>query len=152
MPAGSCVGDYAAWSYFQSLDSKRNAPFVESFQTKYGRHRPTSDSIETAYFSIYLFAAAVQQAGSASVEAIRAAVPGTRIDAPEGKIRVDPDNLHVHRIARIGQLRKDGQFQVVWSSDTPLKPDPFQKYKSQEEWGVFLADLQREWGGRWAKS
>jgi len=48
------VGDYAAWSYFQSVESPENARFVQRFRTKYGVDRVTDDPIQTAYFGVDL--------------------------------------------------------------------------------------------------
>ncbi|MDD5056065.1 MAG: transporter substrate-binding protein [Candidatus Peribacteraceae bacterium] len=145
----SMVGDYAAWSYFQSIGSKENARFVTDFQTKYGRHRVTGDPIETAYWTMYLFAAAVKKAGTDDVRTINAAARGLSFAAPEGNAYLDPDNGHTHRFARIGQLQEDGQYNVVWSSETTIKPDPFPPYKSQKEWHEFLDLLYKKWGGHW---
>ncbi len=143
------AGDYAAWSYFQSIATKENDTFVKNFQTKYGRHRVTGDPIETAYICIYLFAEAMKKAGNDNVETIRQSALGLSIAAPEGEMKVDSDNQHIHRNARIGQIQEDGQFDIVWRSDTPIKPDPYPKYKSKKEWGEFLDMLQNKWGGHW---
>ncbi|HLC76148.1 MAG TPA: transporter substrate-binding protein [Candidatus Peribacterales bacterium] len=144
------VGDFAAWSYFQSIPSKENERFVTNFRNKHGRYRVTGDPIETAYFSIHMFAAAVKKAGSDDVTAIREAALGLTFMAPEGPIRIDADTRHTHRIARIGQLQSDGQFKVIWSSETPIKPDPYPQYKSRKEWDTFLKTLYKKWGGHWA--
>jgi urea transport system substrate-binding protein len=151
MQPASMAGDYAAWSYFQSIPSKENTVFVAGFQTKYGRHRVTSDPIETAYCSVYLFAEAVQRAGTDDVHAVREAARGITFSAPEGLMRIDPDNQHLERFARIGKIRADGQIDIVWSSDAPLKPDPYPKYKSQEQWQAFLDRLYKGWKGHWGK-
>jgi urea transport system substrate-binding protein len=145
------AGDYAAWNYFQSIASKENRQFTKNFQTKYGRHRVTDDPIETAYLSLHLFAEAVRRAGTDETQAIREAARGLRFNAPEGTVKIDPDNLHLHRTARIGKFKADGQFAIVWSSETPLKPDPYPKYKSQKEWTQFLETLKKEWKGHWAR-
>ena len=47
----SVTGQYAAWNYFQSVDSPENAAFIDAFQAKYGSDRPTSDPMEAAYTS-----------------------------------------------------------------------------------------------------
>lgn len=146
----SMIGDYAAWSYFQSIASKENAHFVTNFQTKYGRHRVTGDPIETAYIGIHLFAAAVKKAGTDDVGVIREAARGLSFAAPEGRVRIDPHTQHMHRIARIGQVQSDGQYKIVWSSEKPIKPDPYPAYKSEKEWHLFLDALYEKWGKRWA--
>ena len=54
-----------------------------------------------------------------------AAAAGVSYEAPEGLVTVDGENHHVTKTARIGRVTADGQFDVVWSSDGPIEPDPF---------------------------
>src|SRR5262249_33934345 len=120
------------------------------FRAKYGPQRAISDPMEAAYFGVHLWAQAVQDAGTDDVSAIRRAIKGRRFDAPEGAVRVDPDNQHTWKIARIGQLRDDGHFDVVYSSEQPIRPEPYPPSRSPSEWDAFLTDLFRRWGGQWA--
>ncbi|MDA1209241.1 MAG: urea ABC transporter substrate-binding protein [bacterium] len=145
------TGDYTSCNYFQSLDTPENKSFVERFQKRYGKHSVTSDPVEAAYNSVHLFAKAVEKAGVEDSEAIAKAAGGIVFDAPEGPVKIDPDNHHVHRTHRIGQINADGQFKIVWNSDTPIQPDPYPKYKSREEWHAFLDALQKKWGGKWER-
>ena len=59
----SVTGQYAAWNYFQSVESPTNAAFIKAFQDKYGANRPTSDPMEAAYTSLHLYKAIVEKAG-----------------------------------------------------------------------------------------
>lgn len=124
-PATRRAGDYCAWSYFQSLDSPSNDHFVQAFRARYGAHRVTDDPMEAAYFQVHLYALAVRAAGSLEPRAVRAAAAGLIYDAPEGLVRIDPRNFHTWKVARVGRVRADGQFDVVWSSELPIRPLPF---------------------------
>ena len=119
------TGQYAAWNYFQSIESPANAAFIEAFQGKYGTDRPTSDPMEAAYNSLYLYKGMVEKAESFCVDAVNAASDAVSFDAPEGTITVDGDNHHISKIGLIGQINADNQFDVVWSSEEPIEPDPF---------------------------
>src|SRR5262249_5337294 len=57
-------GHFAAWNYFQNLDTPRNKQFVQQFQARYGKDRATTDAIEAAYFQVYLWKLAVEKAKS----------------------------------------------------------------------------------------
>lgn len=120
------TGQYAAWNYFQSIESPENSAFVEAFQARYG-DRPTSDPMEAAYTSLYLYAHMVEAAESFCVDAVNASSGGVTFDAPEGLVTVDGDNHHITKTGLIGQINADNQFDVVWSSDGPIEPDPFLK-------------------------
>ena len=119
-------GHLAAWNYFQSVDTKTNKEFVKRFQDKYGAKRVTDDPIAAAYAQVYLWKLAVEKAKSFKVDDVRKAFLTGEIefDAPEGKIKVDPKSLHVYKHFRMGKIRDDGQFDIVY--ETPLiAPDPY---------------------------
>lgn len=147
---GTMNGDYAAWNYFQSIDLPENKVFVQNFKNKYGPHRVTDDPMEAGYIGVYLFAKAVEKAGSDDVNAIREAVKGITFAAPEGIVGVDPITQHLSKVVRIGQILEDGQFKIVYSSEEPIHPIPYPKYKSVQEWNEFLDELYNGWGQSWA--
>lgn len=144
------VGDYAAWNYFQSVNSEKNRRFVEHFKQKYGAERVTDDPIEAGYFGVYLWAQAVEDAGKDDVNLIRENIKRQSLDAPGGIVYIDPDNLHTWKVVRIGKIRQDGQFDVVWSSEKPIRPVPYPIYRSKDQWNQLLDGFYRQWGGQWA--
>lgn len=144
------VGNYAAWNYFQSLPSEVNKGFVQRFKAKYGQDRVTDDPMEAGYDAVYLWAQAVRDANTDSVSEVRMAIKSQSYNAPEGTITIDPDNLHTWKYVRIGKIRSDGQFDVVWSSDKPIQPIPYPASRSKEEWNNFLEKLHKGWNGNWA--
>ena len=119
------TGQFAAWNYFQSVESPENTKFIEAFKAEYGEDRPTSDPMEAAYTSLYLYKGMVEKAESFCVDAINEASDGVSFDAPEGKVTVNGENHHIAKTGLIGQINADNQFDVVWSSDAPIEPDPF---------------------------
>ena len=50
---------------------------------------------------------------------------GLSFEAPEGAIQIDPDNNHTWLTPRIGRVRRDGSFDVVWEAKAAVKPDPY---------------------------
>ncbi len=62
---------------------------------------------------------------------------------------MEPENQHTWKIVRIGRIRDDGQFDIVWSSEKPVRPVPYPVYRSREAWTAFLDELHRGWGGAW---
>ncbi|NCA11475.1 ABC transporter substrate-binding protein [bacterium] len=144
-----CAGHYAAWSYFQSIERPENQAFVRAFKARYGNDRTTSDVIAAAYDSVKLWAQAVAEAGTTEVQQVRNALRLQSLDAPEGIISVDPITQHTWRPVSIGRIRPDGQFDIVWTSRTPVRPVPFPLSRSRDAWEELVAGLQRQWGGAW---
>lgn len=118
-------GQYAAWNYFQSVESAENTAFIEGFQAEHGADRPTSDPMQAAYVSLHLYKNIVEKAESFCVDAVNDASDGVTFDAPEGTVTVDGDNHHIAKTGLIGQINDENQFDVVWSSEEPIEPDPF---------------------------
>jgi urea transport system substrate-binding protein len=152
MGAEHMVGNYASWNYFQCLDTNENREFVERFKEKYGSHRVTDDPMEAGYFGVKLWAQAVRDAGTDDVDKVRKAVKNQSYSASEGMVYVDSENNHVWKTVRIGVIREDGQFKIVWSSEKPVRPVPYPVYRSRSQWNGFLQYLYESWGGKWAKS
>jgi len=144
------AGHYSAWSYFQSLRRPENQAFVQRFRARYGSDRVTSDVVETAYFSVLLWAKAVEQAGSPEVGQVSELILGESIDAPEGVVTVDPATRHTWRSFHVGQIRPDGQIDILWSAEHPIRPVPYPRTRSRMEWDSFLALLYKGWGNNWA--
>lgn len=119
------TGHYCAWNYFMSIDTPENRRFVREFKRRYGSERVTDDPIEAAYLQVRIFGEAVKAARSTDWRDIRNKVRGMNYAAPGGPVRIDPHNQHVWSEARIGQIQRDGQFKLVWSSDGLLAPEPF---------------------------
>ncbi|MGD9794874.1 MAG: urea ABC transporter substrate-binding protein [Acidimicrobiia bacterium] len=121
------TGQYAAWNYFQSVKNPANEKFIKAFQTKYGANRPTSDPMEAAYTSLYLYKNMVEKAKSFCVDAVNASSDGVTFDAPEGLVTVNGENHHIAKTGLIGQINASNQFDIVWKSEGPIEPDPFLK-------------------------
>jgi len=86
-----------------------------------------TDTREAAYDSLYLYKALVEKAGSFDVDKINAVADGVSFDAPEGTVVIDGENHHISKPGLIGRINKNNQFDIVWSSDGPIKPDPYLK-------------------------
>ncbi len=144
------VGNYAVWNYFQSIDNPRNHEFIKKFQQRYGKDRVTSDPIEAAYFGVYLWAQAIQDAGTDDVNAIRENIKDQSFLAPEGIVYIDPNNQHTWKTVRVGKIKADGQFEIVWNSEKPIRPRPYPLSRSKAKWDSFLKSLYERWNNNWA--
>ena len=123
--ADKLAGHYAAWNYFQTTDTPANKKFVADFIKANPKTPYTDDPMEAAYDAVYLWKASVEKAKSFDVAKVKAAAGGITFDAPEGQIKIDGPTQHIYKTARIGQILPNGQFKEVWSSGSPVKPDPY---------------------------
>ncbi|MGB6068278.1 MAG: urea ABC transporter substrate-binding protein [Desulfomonilaceae bacterium] len=129
------VGHLAAWNYFQSINTPENKQFVKNFKAYCKQHnlpggdkRVTDDPIEAAYFGVYVWKKAVEKAKSFDPARVTPAVLGTKFDAPGGPKEMDEKNHHTYKPVLIGEIRADGQFDVIWQSKGLVKPEPFSRW------------------------
>ena len=120
-------GQLTAWNYYETVDNPVNKEFVKAYKAKFGADKPTSDPMEAAYVSVYLWKNTVEKANSFDVAAIQENAGGVTFDAPEGKVTIDGENHHITKTARIGEIRPDGLIYTIWESPGPITPDPYLK-------------------------
>ncbi len=111
--------------YFQSIDSVSNNIFVRSYKARYGENSVTSEDSESAYIAVMLLAKAIECAGTSEMGGVKKALHQLTFDAPQGAVKIDPASNHCFLTPCIGRSRADGQFDVIWSAGTPMKPDPY---------------------------
>lgn len=125
--AQNIQGQLTAWNYYQTLDNPVNKAFVEAFKAKYGQDRVTSDPMEAAYVSVYLWKNTVEKAKAFDTKAVQDNAGGVTFDAPEGLVTIDGANHHITKTARIGEIHPDGLIYTIWQSPAPITPDPYLK-------------------------
>jgi urea transport system substrate-binding protein len=121
------VDQLTAWNYYQTISSPQNTAFVDAFKAEYGEDRVTSDPMEAAYTSLFLWKAMVEKAKSFTTDDVTKAADGVTFDAPEGPVTVNGENHHIAKTALIGKVGADGLIHTVWSSEQPIEPDPYLK-------------------------
>ncbi|WP_084532965.1 urea ABC transporter substrate-binding protein [Nocardia fusca] len=119
------AGQLTAWNYYQTVDNPKNTAFVTAYKAKYGANKPTSDPMEAAYVSVYLWKNTVEKAQSFAVPDVQQAAGGVTFEGPEGLVTIDGENNHITKTARIGEIRPDGLIYSVWDSGVAIEPDPY---------------------------
>jgi urea transport system substrate-binding protein len=130
------VGHLAAWNYFQSIKNPQNDAFIKMYRDWAKKQKlpkaesvVTNDPMEATYVGIHMWAQAVEKAKSTDVNKVIAAVGGQKFKAPSGfEIQMDPKNHHLHKPVFIGEVKADGQFNVVWKTKGPVKAAPWSPY------------------------
>ena len=131
------VGHLAAWNYFMSIKAPANDEFIKKWSA-YAKaknipgHKDkplTNDPMEATYIGVYMWKQAVEKAKSFDVEKVTAAMAGQTFPAPSGiTSKMDEKNHHLHKAVFIGEVKADGQFNVVWKTKGPIKAQPWSPY------------------------
>jgi len=131
---GPLVGHLAAWNYFMSVDATENSAFIDSWKTFIkDDKRVTNDPMEAHYIGFQMWVKAVEKAGTTNVDAVRSAMYGVSVPNLTGGIATMFPNHHISKPVLIGEIRDDGQFDVVWQTPGTVIGDA---------WTDFLPDSQ----------
>jgi urea transport system substrate-binding protein len=121
----AAAGHIACSVYFQSVALPENADFKEAFGKRFGPGRVTSADSEAAFITAQLLTASLRHAQTDEIGAVKHAAYACRLNAPQGKVWIDPDNNHAWLTPRIGRAGAGGDFDITWEADAPWRPDPY---------------------------
>jgi urea transport system substrate-binding protein len=119
-----------------SIDNPENKAFIEEWMA-YAKEkklpdaekRVTNDPMEATYVGIKMWAQAAVQAGTTDINAVRQAIGGQTVKAPSGfTLTMDGKNHHLHKPVYIGEIKGDGQFNIVWKTEGPIRAEPWSPY------------------------
>src|SRR3954466_14814307 len=128
------VGHLAAWNYFQSVKNPTNEAFIKQWKEYIkSPKRVTNDPMEAHLIGFKMWAQAVRQAGTTDVDAVRQAMYGQKVKAPSGFVSVMNTNHHLSKPVMIGEIRPDGQFDVVWQTKEPIKADAWSPHLPEDK-------------------
>ena len=130
------VGHLAAWNYFMSLKNPVNDAWKKEWAAYAkakklpGADKPlTNDPMEAAWIGIHMWKQAVEKAKTTDVDKVIAAMAGQTFKAPSGiTSKMDEKNHHLHKSVFIGEVKADGQFNVVWKTPGPVKAQPWSPF------------------------
>jgi len=131
------VGHLAAWNYFQTLKGSANtswkkqwAAYAKAKNIPGHKDKPiTNDPMEAAWIGIHMWKQAVEKAKTTDTDKVIAAMAGQTFKAPSGiTSKMDEKNHHLHKAVFIGEVRGDGQFNVVWKTKGPIKAQPWSPF------------------------
>jgi urea transport system substrate-binding protein len=123
------VGHLAAWNYFQSISSPANKTFIDMWKGYIKKaDRTTNDPMEAHYIGFNLWVKAVEKAKSTDVDKVLAALPGLETPNLTGGIAKMLPNHHITKPVFIGEVRADGQFDVVWKTTGTVPGDAWSDY------------------------
>jgi urea transport system substrate-binding protein len=133
MGGDAAAGHFTSAPYFMVHKSPENQKFVSAYKKRWGEDKVTHFVSEPSYFQVYLFKQAVEKLAPSDIhpETIREAVKDQEMIAPQGKVRIERENLHTYLWPKIARAKPDGQFEVLVESKEWQKPVPYAAYPGQ---------------------
>jgi urea transport system substrate-binding protein len=134
------VGHLAAWNYFMSVESPANKEWIAKWHafTKNPK-RTFNDPMEATVIGFQMWVKAVEKTKSTDVSKVIDALPGTEAPNLTGGVAKLLPNHHITKPVYIGEIKADGQFDVVWKTKGLVAGDA---------WSDFLPgskDIEADW-------
>lgn len=109
------TGMFIAASYLTSIDNPENTKFLRAMEEKFGSELKTPNDLSVPqYEAVYLYKAAVEQAGSTDPEAVIEALGEISFQGPRGTITMNKQR-HTPLTMYLGQVQADGSVSVIES-------------------------------------
>src|SRR5262245_43834205 len=134
------VGHMAAWNYFESIETPANKDFIAKWKafTKNPK-RVSNDPMEAHVVGFAMWVEAVKKAGTTDPDKVIDAVVGVKVPNLTGGISEMLPNHHITKPVFIGEVRGDGQFDVVWKTEGLVPGDAWSKELTESK------DLIGDW-------
>jgi len=123
------VGHLAAWNYFESIKTPANAAFIKEWHDFIKNpKRTTNDPMEAHYIGFNMWVKAVEKAKTTNADKVIAALPGIKQANLTGGISEMLPNHYITKPVFIGEIRADGQFDVVWKTKSLVPGQAWSPY------------------------
>ena len=122
------LGHLAAWNYFESIDTPANKAFTAKWKayTKNPK-RVSNDPMEAHVVGFAMWVKAVEKVKSTDPNKVIDALPGITAPNLTGGVSEMLPNHHITKPVFIGEVRADGQFDVVWKTGGLVPGDAWSK-------------------------
>lgn len=137
------VGHLAAWNYFESIKTPANEKFIKDWQayTKNPK-RTTNDPMEAHVIGFNMWVKAVEKVKSTDPDKVIDALPGIESPNLTGGVSKMLPNHHITKPVFIGEIKANGQFDVVWKTPGLVAGDAWSKELDGSK------DLIGDWVGK----
>jgi urea transport system substrate-binding protein len=107
------AGIVASQAYFQNIDTPANKEFVQRYAAKFGPDKPINAIGEATYAAAWLYAKAVEKAGSTDDDKVIAAISQVEYEAPQGRVNISAENNHMLCNSFLARVTEQRNFEIV---------------------------------------
>jgi urea transport system substrate-binding protein len=137
------VGHLSAWNYFMSETNQRNKAFIQQWHRFIkDEKRVTNDPMEATLIGFKMWVKAVEKAKTTDVDQVIDALIGIEVPNLTGGTAKMLKNHHITKPVLLGEIQKEGQFNVIWRTKTEISGDAWSDYLDKSK--NLIADWSKE--------
>jgi len=120
----SLGGMYITTNYIEEVDTPQSKAFVARWRERFPEEPYINQEAENSYHAVYLYKQMVERAGgSTNKNDLRAVIAqgDVCVDAPEGRVCIDPKSQHVSHPMYLARVNADHSitFPTMWENTQP---------------------------------
>ena len=119
----SLANMYVTTNYIEEVDTPESKAFLAKWHAKFPDEPYVNQEAENSYLAVYLYKQMVERAKSTDHDAIRKVIAEGDVcmDAPEGKVCIDPKSQHMSHTIYLARVGEDHSitFPKVWQDIRP---------------------------------
>ncbi|MEC5293374.1 urea ABC transporter substrate-binding protein [Aurantimonas sp. C2-6-R+9] len=119
----SLANMFVTTNYIEEVDTPESKAFLEKWRAKFPDEPYVNQEAENSYLAVYLYKQMVERAKSTDHDAIRKVIAEGDVcmDAPEGKVCIDPKSQHMSHTIYLAKVGEDHSitFPKVWEDIKP---------------------------------
>jgi ABC-type branched-subunit amino acid transport system substrate-binding protein len=135
-------GHLSSSVYFCSIESAENGRFLDAYQKLFPDGPTASADAEASYNAVRLLARGAAAAKTDNPFAVKAAIAGQYLDAPQGRVWIDDQTFHAYLTPRIGRSNQNARFDLISEARAPVQPDPYLVHTSSRFEAGAVASLR----------
>jgi len=112
---GAAEGVLANSTYFNSVDTDENRKFLAAYRDRFGKKIHPTTFGEAQYDSVWLYAKAIEKAGSADRDKVLKALAEVEFAGPQGRVSFSAANQHARVNSFVGRVNAGGLIDIVES-------------------------------------
>src|ERR1700710_797202 len=137
------LGHLAAWNYFESIKTPANEKFIKEWQAYCKKPKSTTNNtMENTNIRFNMWVKAVEKDKSGDADKVIDALPGTKTANLTGGTSELLPNHHITKPVFIGEIKANGQLDVVWKTPGLVAGDAWSKELPDSK------DLVGDWVGK----
>lgn len=140
-------GHYIVGSYFNSIDNNLNKKLKKEYSKHLGKEFILTDAGFNMHLAFEFYKRAVVSKGTSEVQELLKEIEYDSMLSASGVSSFDGNN-HMHKKSRIAKI-KNGELNVIWSSDLLIKPKVFPSFKNKKFWIDKEQNLYKDWNNSW---
>ncbi|MBF0301137.1 MAG: transporter substrate-binding protein, partial [Oligoflexia bacterium] len=145
-------GTYVVSNFFENQNLTFSNKVKEGTYEYKTYLKDVSSPFINGYNSVYIWKNAVEKARSFDPQKILSVLPSIKFNTPSGSVAFNQLHRYISAPIHIGNVKKNGEIEVLWTSSQLIKADPFPSFLTKDDWTKKINNYYLDWNSNWSST